>query len=82
MPVAEASDKLGILRQNLVDAGCEENLIKSCLDYAKNGDWGAIAPLLTKHKAMLLGAVHESQKQIDCLDFLTYQIRKEHKQEE
>ncbi len=80
--MAEASDRIGILRQNLIDAGCEEETIKSCMDYARSGEWDALTILLMKHKAALLGTVHKRQKQIDCLDFLVYQIRNEHNKEE
>lgn len=76
--MAKASDKIGILRQNLADAGCREETVKSCVDYANRAEWSALILLLAKHKAALLNVVHESQKQIDCLDFLIYQIRKEY----
>lgn len=80
--MAEASDKFGILRQNLIDAGCGDNTIKKCIDYAQSDEWDRLIPKLSEHKAALLGAVHENQKKIDCLDFLVYQIKKEHNKEE
>jgi len=78
----EASDTLGILYQNLLDAGCNEQMIEKCMDYARNNEWEKIKPCLADCKKSLLGQVRTNQKQIDCLDFLTYRIQKEHKQED
>ena len=75
--MAEASDVYGILYQNLVDAGCSENGIASCMDYAQKGEWKNLLPVLTQHKKTLLERVHTSEKQIDCLDFLIYRLNKE-----
>lgn len=76
--MAEASDTMGILHQNLIDAGCNEDLTKTCMELAKANRWDRIPPLLSKQKAALLDAVHGGQKQIDCLDFLVYSIYKKH----
>ncbi|RHR31208.1 hypothetical protein DWX43_05715 [Clostridium sp. AF19-22AC] len=75
--MAEASDTLGILYQNLLDAGCDEKTAECCMAYAKCGEWRKMLPLLSKHKTILLEIVHAGQKQIDCLDFLIYRINKE-----
>ncbi|MDD2648701.1 MAG: hypothetical protein PHI27_10640 [Eubacteriales bacterium] len=75
--MAEASDVFGILRQNLIDAGCGEEAVACCLEYAERGEWGRLLPTLTKQKAALLRAVHETEKQIDCLDYLVYQINRQ-----
>ncbi len=80
--MAEASDTLGILRQNLLDAGCDEQSIQRCTDFARKGEWQKITPYLAEHRMLLLEQAHASQKQIDCLDFLAYRIHKEHKQED
>ena len=79
--MAQASDTLGILRQNLADAGCDKETIKSCITYAEGGEWDRLIPLLSAHKAALLKTAHESARQIDCLDYLVYHIKKEHKEE-
>ncbi len=76
--MAEASDIMGILHQNLIDAGCSEDLIRSCMELAKANRWDRILPLLSKQRTDLLGSVHDRQKQIDCLDFLVYSIHKKH----
>ncbi|MBD5096558.1 MAG: hypothetical protein HDT40_06085 [Lachnospiraceae bacterium] len=75
--MAKASDVYGILYQNLVDAGCSEEEITACMDYAKKDNWKNILSTLTHHKKALLEQVHTSEKQIDCLDFLIYRLNKE-----
>ena len=75
--MAEASDVYGILHQNLADAGCNEKKIAVCMGYAQKGEWKKLLPMLTEHKQVLLGQVHLSEKQIDCLDFLIYRINRE-----
>ncbi len=76
--MAEASDTMGILHQNLIDAGCSEDLIRSCMELAKENQWERILSLLSKQRSNLLDSVHDGQKQIDCLDFLVYSINKKH----
>lgn len=56
--MAEASDTLGILYQNLLDAGCDEKTAECCMAYAKCGEWRKMLPLLSKHKTILLETVH------------------------
>ncbi len=74
--MAEASDIMGILHQNLIDAGCGEALTQSCMELAKVNQWDRILSLLSKQRTDLLDSVHDGQKRIDCLDFLVYSIKK------
>lgn len=76
--MAEASDIMGILHQNLIDAGCSEDLTRSCMELAKENQWERILSLLSKQRSNLLDSVHDGQKQIDCLDFLVYRINKKY----
>ncbi len=76
--MSEASDTMGILHQNLVDAGCSKDLIETCMELAKANKWKRLLPLLAKQRINLLDLVHDGQKQIDCLDFLVYSINKKH----
>lgn len=80
--MSNASDTLGIFRQNLIDAGCDENTISKCVAFAEKGEWEKISSVLSEHRSKLLKNVHSGQKQIDCLDFLAYRINKEHNKEE
>ncbi len=57
--------------QNLKDAGCEQSLIDEFLKLEKFKQ----LDLLAKHKNNLLDNLHKNQKQIDCLDFLIFQIK-------
>ena len=74
--MAEASDTSQILYQNLIDAGCDQQTIKQCMTLIQK-DPQQVISLLQKHRDSLRTAVHDGQKQIDCLDFLIYQIKKE-----
>lgn len=76
--MAEASDTMGILHQNLIDAGCNGDLVETCMELAKTDQWNQILSLLSKQRINLLDSVHDGQKQIDCLDFLVYSINKKH----
>lgn len=75
--MAEASDKFGILYQNLVDAGCDKKMTKECMELAQEGRKPELLKLLSCHKQNLLTTMHKSQKEIDCLDFLTFRLEKE-----
>ena len=76
--MSEASDTIGILHQNLVDAGCSKDLIETCMELAKANKWKRLLPLLAKQRINLLDSVNDGQKQIDCPDFLVYSINKKH----
>ncbi|MCD2491744.1 hypothetical protein LQE92_03780 [Lacrimispora sp. NSJ-141] len=80
--MAEATDTLGIIFQNLEDAGCDEQTAKKCMAFAESGDMGGMLPILTRYRSELFGTVRSGQKQIDCLDYLIYKIRKGTIQEE
>ena len=61
------------LRQNLVDAGCDSSQIEAFEHLAGSVDR---LDLLEAHRKDLLEKLHQSQRQIDCLDYLLYQLRK------
>ena len=75
--MAEALDTQGILRQNLLDAGCGSDTIQQCMDLVKKRECAKLLRLLSRHKRELLDAVHQNEKRIDCLDYLIYQIEKQ-----
>ena len=77
--MAHAEDTEGRLYQNLVDAGCNEDVIDQCLVLARNGDRMKLCKMLAEHRTTLLNTIHKSEKQIDCLDFLVYEINKKYK---
>ena len=75
--MAEASDRNAMLWQNLVDAGCDEAMIRQCMNMAASNKRQDMMRLLSRHREFLLNQLHCSQKQIDCLDFLLYQMKRE-----
>ena len=64
--------------QNLVDAGCSPETIDCCISCLNNGKKEELLQRLENHRKGLLRKVHESEKQIDCLDYLVYQIDRCH----
>lgn len=60
--------------QNMKDAGCSQDTIKSCLAYIAQGNKKELLNLLNEHRESILSKVHEEEKQIDCLDYLVFQI--------
>lgn len=73
--MAEANDRVGRIKQNLIDAGCDQQTIERCMQMIKEESYTELLPILTQHRATLLGEVRFGQKQIDCLDYLIYKIR-------
>ena len=67
-----------LLLRNLKDAGCDDSMIEQYLKLKKEGREKEQMRLLSLHRASLLDRIHEGEKQIDCLDYLIYQM--EHKQ--
>lgn len=74
--MAETKDAYESIRQNLMDAGCAPQVMELCMDFAKEGRLSEMVLELKKHRNHLLDALHKDQKQIDCLDYLLYRIKK------
>lgn len=70
----EAAKYITPTDQILRDAGCSEELIDEYLSLASNTHKQVC--ILEKQRKLLLQKLHENQKQIDNLDFLLYQKRK------
>ena len=75
--MAEASDIEGILRQNLIDAGCDPEIVQQCMELARGQRIEEMKRVLTRHRRTLLDTVHAEQKKIDCLDYLFYKMEKD-----
>ena len=73
----EASDTKGIFRQNLIDAGCGPELVRQCAALARQNETSELMRVLSRHRRLLLDTVHQSEKRIDCLDYLIYQLEKQ-----
>lgn len=67
------------IKQNLRDAGCDEECICQFMaDLDRNRAQEGLK-LLRKHRSKLLDAMHREQKRIDCLDYLVYEMQKANK---
>lgn len=75
--MAEASDKQGILLQNLRDAGCSDDVIAACLKLTEENETDKLLRVLSTHRSSLLERMHGCHKEIDCLDYLVYTIEKQ-----
>ena len=69
------SDK-ELLIQALQDSGLSGEAIATCCGYYDTANHGALQQELSRQKAQLLADLHLQQKQIDCLDYLTYTLKK------
>lgn len=74
--MAEAFDTLGMLYQNLQDAGCDAQTVQACMALAEAGNASRMLGLLLKHRATLCQTVRAEQKKVDCLDYLIYALKK------
>lgn len=63
--------------QNLIDAGCEQNLIAEFIEFFRQKNISKDLKLLAAHRRLLLDNIHREQKRIDCLDYLVYKMTKE-----
>lgn len=62
--------------QNLIDAGCTQEMAEYIMIQLDEDDIEALLKALEQHRSCLLSLVHEKEKQIDCLDYLVYQIKR------
>ncbi|MDO4285296.1 MAG: hypothetical protein Q4C60_08150 [Eubacteriales bacterium] len=75
--MAEASDRMQILYQNLKDAGCGQQMIQKCMALVQDNKKKELMLELSRYKKYLLTLVHDHQKEIDCLDYLVYTLNKQ-----
>lgn len=64
------------LLDNLRDAGCDLELAKQVLALEQAGQYQEQMRLLSAHRRQLLDCLHREERQIDCLDYLVYQLEK------
>lgn len=65
------------IAQNMMDAGCSENCIRSFIELCTRGETVKAGRILEKQRKELLKELHESQRKIDCLDYLCWCMKKE-----
>jgi len=64
------------ITENLRDAGCSEQEIKGIVDCFCNGEEKDMKKLIGECRKKQLARLHDSQRCIDRLDFLSYQLEK------
>lgn len=62
--------------QNLKDAGCTKEMTQQITMKLEKNDFEELSKLLEQHRSCLLNLIHDKEKQIDCLDYLVYQIKR------
>lgn len=62
--------------QCLMDSGCDEITAGKVMNKLEDEDTKGAMKLLGSQRKDLLDGVHEKQKCIDCLDYLTWQMKK------
>lgn len=60
--------------QNLKDAGCSSKTIEKFMDIYQAQSVAEQKRVLAAHRRSLLESIHKSQKKLDCLDYLIYQL--------
>lgn len=65
------------VEQNLKDAGCPRQFIESFLKQYSSSTPAEQLRLLERQRAKLLDQLHSSQRHLDCMDYLCYQIRRQ-----
>lgn len=72
----DRNQEQNLMVRNMKDAGCSEDTINHFLLCYQAGDIKGELKVLSNHRRALLDEVHKGQKEIDCLDYLVYQIEK------
>ena len=68
------------MKQNLLDAGCCDSLIKEIVSLSESGRTTEALQKMKKDRCRLIDELHESGRKVDCLDFLIRATEKEMKQ--
>ena len=63
------------IRQNLIDAGCDDAFIEQFDAYSC--DTKQCEKMLATHRKELLDEVHAKERCISCLDYLVFMMKKE-----
>lgn len=65
--------------QNLKDAGCTDEMVEKFMAFQDSDDEEQQIQLLSGHRKHLLEKLHREERQIDCLNYLLYQMQKRNK---
>lgn len=75
--MADALNTLEVLKENLIDAGYTKRQAECFIECFISKDWNEIQRQIQIQKKKLLNSLHQTRNQIDCLDYLLYQIKKD-----
>ena len=73
----DKEDKTEELIQNLQDAGGNSEIVKEFSKLLKEKQMDKIFILLSKYRSSLLESLHQNQKEIDILDYLILDLKKQ-----
>lgn len=73
----DKEDKTEELIQNLQDAGGNREIVKEFSKLLKEKQMDKIFILLSKYRSSLLESLHQNQKEIDILDYLILDLKKQ-----
>ena len=62
--------------QNLLDAGCDSKLVDRFMLFFAHKNYQGQLQILSEQRKELLDELHLVQKELDCLDYLIYKIKK------
>ena len=65
------------IEQNLQDAGCDKEVIEEFLKIRQTGDIDKQILFLKCQRCGIMEKMHHVQKEIDCLDYFIYMLKKE-----
>lgn len=66
------------IRRSLQDAGCSPDTIERFMVCFSQELYDRQLRILSMHRACLLDCLHGTQRQLECLDYLIYDLRKEY----
>lgn len=69
------------LKQNLIDAGCDDEFIARFIAIEPDRRDEMLA-MLARQRRALLDSVHESERKIYCLDYLVTKLKNKNQSEE
>ena len=74
--MANAADKNAVIWENLTDAGLSRESVERCMELIDTKSYTALERYLAVYRNKLLDRIHEYTARLDCLDYFTYDLKK------
>lgn len=74
--MANAADKNAVIWENLTDAGLSRESVERCMELIDTKSYTALERYLAVYRKKLLDRIHEYTARLDCLDYFTYDLKK------